>query len=194
MTKPMTEERLAELRKFRDTIRRWDAAVGAPATQADRDFADAVDEIDRLREENERLKADVGVAESALFEKLERSRLRAENERLKQEHAALNAGLERALAFLSAARKGPPDDLELAQCRCSAGDQCSCAYDCDCRERYEHVFEADVTYGCEGWRNTGNSNPETACDGCGVGPTSTHDVDGNHLCRDCGRALMESES
>ena len=41
------------------------------------------------RAENERLKADVGVAESDLFEKRERSKLRAENERLRAENQRL---------------------------------------------------------------------------------------------------------
>ena len=33
-----------------------------------------------------------------------------------------------------------------------------------------------------------------ACDGCGATPTSTHDADGNHLCRDCGESLVEENS
>jgi hypothetical protein len=35
------------------------------------------------------------------------------------------------------------------------------------------------------------SGDEPACDGCGAIPTSTHDANGNHLCRDCGLTLME---
>ena len=30
------------------------------------------------------------------------------------------------------------------------------------------------------------------CEGCGGRPTSTHDADGHHLCRDCGLPLAET--
>lgn len=54
MTREMTDERLAELREFRDIVREEQAA-GLHAYDRDYEFADAVDEIDRLRAENERL-------------------------------------------------------------------------------------------------------------------------------------------
>lgn len=53
MTEPMNEERLAELQSTRDKARSW---AGLPGEVDDvfTDLADAVDEIDRLRAENER--------------------------------------------------------------------------------------------------------------------------------------------
>jgi hypothetical protein len=36
----------------------------------------------------------------------------------------------------------------LEQCDCSPGDTCTCAEDCDCRERDAHIWKYDV-----GWRN-----------------------------------------
>lgn len=38
------------------------------------------------------------------------------------------------------------------------------------------------------------SSTTLTCDGCGVAPTSTHDADGNHLCRDCGESLAGENS
>lgn len=54
MTEKMTEERLAELQSTRDKARSW---AGLPGEVDDvfTDLADAVDEVDRLRAENERL-------------------------------------------------------------------------------------------------------------------------------------------
>jgi alkylation response protein AidB-like acyl-CoA dehydrogenase len=55
----------------------------------------------------------------------------------RSELLAIVAELER-LADLEAAIVG--DEA----CQCSPGDECSCAYDCECRERFVHRFFEDA--------------------------------------------------
>ena len=40
------------------------------------------------------------------------------------------------------------EPLRVRVCDCAPGDTCSCASDCDCRERDAHLWKYDV-----GWRN-----------------------------------------
>ena len=70
-----------EVAPWTNELRRLRAENAATTAGLDRALAFLSD----CRAENERLQADVGVAESALFEKRERSKLRQENERLRAE-------------------------------------------------------------------------------------------------------------
>lgn len=90
---PMTEERLAEWREFRDIVREEQAA-GLHAYDRDYEFAEAVDEIDRLRALAERREAvAVDQERAAVGANLiasmaaENERLRADNERLEMKLA-----------------------------------------------------------------------------------------------------------
>jgi len=60
--------------------------------------------------------------------------------------------LERYIAAQEAISSAPP-------CECSPGDLCTCAYDCDCMERYAHEY-------IEG-RGRRNEGP-AGCPNCGV--------------------------
>lgn len=67
--------------------------------------------------------------------------------------ADVKAALAEKIAKLTAKLNSIPSTA----CPCSPGDECSCAYDCDCRERFEHVWHDDGAAQDDGYRNTGKA-------------------------------------